>query len=225
MLYRQAVEGYSPSALPTALIGQAHPAIDLPPLAGLQSPGLQDSGLSGQVAIVNVFASWCIPCRQEHAALMQLSKDTRIKLIGINYKDNSSNALAFLRDNGNPYAAVGVDPTGREAINWGGLRRAGDLRRRARRPHPVQTGRPARRKGPVGRHRSRSRQGTGCRQLTRSPRLKLARRLHLKPVATACPDLNLPQAAIDQGSLPIRDSRRAPVRHGAASRFPHFLRV
>lgn len=50
---------------------------------------------------------------------MQLSKDTRIKLIGINYKDNSSNALAFLRDNGNPYAAVGVDPTGRGAINWG----------------------------------------------------------------------------------------------------------
>jgi cytochrome c biogenesis protein CcmG/thiol:disulfide interchange protein DsbE len=119
MLYRQAVEGYSPSALPTALIGQAHPAIDLPPLAGLQSPGRQDSGLSGQVAIVNVFASWCIPCRQEHAALMQLSKDPRIKLIGINYKDNSSNVLAFLRDNGNPYAAVGVDPTGREAINWG----------------------------------------------------------------------------------------------------------
>ncbi|QWW70815.1 DsbE family thiol:disulfide interchange protein [Rhizobium sp. WYJ-E13] len=119
MLYREAAEGYSPSALPSALIGHAHPAIDLPPLAGLQSPGLQDSGLSGQVAIVNVFASWCIPCRQEHSALMRLSKDPRIKLIGINYKDDSSNALAFLRDNGNPYAAVGVDPTGREAIDWG----------------------------------------------------------------------------------------------------------
>ena len=119
MLYREAVDGYSPSAIPSALLGQTHPAIDLPPLAGLQPPGLQDGGLAGQVAIVNVFASWCNPCRQEHAALMRLSKDPRIKLVGINYKDDSSNALAFLRDNGNPYAAIGVDPTGREAIDWG----------------------------------------------------------------------------------------------------------
>ena len=57
MLYRQAVDGYSPSAIPSALLGQTHPAIDLPPLAGLQSPGLQDSGLAGRVVIVNVFAS------------------------------------------------------------------------------------------------------------------------------------------------------------------------
>jgi cytochrome c biogenesis protein CcmG, thiol:disulfide interchange protein DsbE len=119
MLYREAMEGYSPSTLPSVLIGQTHPAIDLPPLAGLQSPRLQNSGLSGKVAIVNVFASWCVPCRQEHAALMRLSKDPRIELIGINYKDDSSNALTFLRDNGNPYAAVGVDQTGREAIDWG----------------------------------------------------------------------------------------------------------
>ncbi|MBB3593725.1 cytochrome c biogenesis protein CcmG/thiol:disulfide interchange protein DsbE [Rhizobium sp. BK529] len=119
ILYREAAEGYSPSTLPSALIGQAHPAIDLPPLAGLHSPGFRNGSLSGQVAIVNVFASWCIPCRQEHAALMRLSKDRRIKLMGINYKDDSSNALVFLRDNGNPYAAVGVDPTGREAIDWG----------------------------------------------------------------------------------------------------------
>ncbi len=118
-LYREAAEGYSPSALPSALIGQTRPVIDLPPLAGLQSPGLQDSGFSGQVTIVNVFASWCVPCRQEHGALMRLSKDPRVKLIGINYKDDSSNALAFLHENGNPYAAVGVDPTGREAIDWG----------------------------------------------------------------------------------------------------------
>ncbi|EJJ25198.1 DsbE family thiol:disulfide interchange protein [Rhizobium sp. CF142] len=118
-LYRQAMEGYSPSVLPSALIGQTHPAIDLPPLAGLQSPGLQDGGLTGQVTIVNVFASWCNPCRQEHAALMRLSKDPRVKLMGINYKDNAEEAAVFLRDNGNPYAAIGVDPTGREAIDWG----------------------------------------------------------------------------------------------------------
>ncbi len=71
------------------------------------------------VTVVNVFASWCVPCRQEHPFLMRLSSDPRVKVVGINYKDDPKDATGFLQSEGNPYAAVGTDRSGRQSIEWG----------------------------------------------------------------------------------------------------------
>jgi cytochrome c biogenesis protein CcmG/thiol:disulfide interchange protein DsbE len=90
---------------------------DLPPLG--EGEGLKTADLSGKVTVVNVFASWCAPCRQEHPVLTELAKDPRIRLVAINYKDKPENAAAFLAALGNPYAAIGVDERGRTAIDWG----------------------------------------------------------------------------------------------------------
>jgi len=113
-----------PSQVPSALIGRPVPAFALDPLPGLlkegrPSPGLSSADLRGQVTVVNVWASWCAPCREEHPALMELAKDPSIRVVGINYKDNPENARRFLGALGNPFAAVGVDPKGRAAIDWG----------------------------------------------------------------------------------------------------------
>jgi len=113
-----------PSKVPSALIGRPAPAFALPALDGLQAngrpiPGLAREDLSGHVTVVNVWASWCAPCRQEHPLLMELAKDPGIRLVGINYKDNPENARRFLGALGNPFAAVGADPNGRAAIDWG----------------------------------------------------------------------------------------------------------
>jgi cytochrome c biogenesis protein CcmG, thiol:disulfide interchange protein DsbE len=116
--------GGDPSHLPSALIGHPAPKTNLPPLAGLTSggqplPGLSDAAFKGQVTLVNVWASWCIPCADEVPFLEKLSKDKRVKLVGINYKDPTDNARRFLNRYGNPFVAVGVDASGRESIEWG----------------------------------------------------------------------------------------------------------
>jgi cytochrome c biogenesis protein CcmG/thiol:disulfide interchange protein DsbE len=113
-----------PSRLPSALIGHPAPKTDLPPLAGLARDGKALSGLSdaafkGEVTLVNVWASWCIPCADEVPFLQRLSMDKRIRLVGINYKDPTDNARRFLNRYGNPFAAVGVDASGRTSIDWG----------------------------------------------------------------------------------------------------------
>jgi cytochrome c biogenesis protein CcmG/thiol:disulfide interchange protein DsbE len=113
-----------PSRLPSALIGHPAPHTDLPPLAGLTLdgkavPGLSNAAFPGEVTLVNVWASWCIPCAEEVPYLEQLSKDKRIKLVGINYKDPTDNARRFLNRYGNPFVAVGVDASGRTSIDWG----------------------------------------------------------------------------------------------------------
>lgn len=108
-----------PDAIPSALVGRPAPAFDLAPLDGVDRPGLARADLDGPVTLVNIFASWCGPCRLEHPQLMDLAKDERIRLVGINYKDQPANARKFLDDLGNPYAAIGVDDRGRTGIDFG----------------------------------------------------------------------------------------------------------
>ena len=107
------------SKLPSALIGKPAPATALPPLQGLNMPGLDPAVFKGGVTLVNIFASWCGPCRDEHPELLELAKRNDIRLIGFNYKDKDENARRFLGSLGNPYAAVGVDPSGRAGVEWG----------------------------------------------------------------------------------------------------------
>ena len=113
-----------PSRLPSALIGHPIPATDLPPLPGLERdgksvPGLNNETFKGAVTLVNVWASWCVPCHDEVPYLEQLSKDSRIQLVGINYKDAPDNARRFLNRYGNPFVATGRDEAGRASIDWG----------------------------------------------------------------------------------------------------------
>ena len=115
-----------PSELPSALIGRDAPEFSLPALDGLKHadgsavPGLARGDLgNGQVTVINVFASWCAPCRTEHPLLERLAAMQRVKLVGIAYKDEPKNALGFLNEMGNPFSAVGMDEKGRAAIDWG----------------------------------------------------------------------------------------------------------
>ncbi len=108
-----------PDIVPSVLIGKPAPDFSLPALAGAGVPGLSRSDLNGQLTLVNIFASWCVPCREEHPVLERVAKDSRIRLVGIDYKDKPANALALLSDQGNPYAAIGVDEKGRTFIDWG----------------------------------------------------------------------------------------------------------
>ncbi|MCC2690540.1 MAG: protein thiol/disulfide oxidoreductase DsbE [Rhizobiaceae bacterium] len=111
--------GRDMSAIPSALIGQPAPATSLPAMPGLDLPGLESRHFAGQVTLVNVWASWCAPCRQEHPLLMELAEDRRFAVSGLNYKDQPENARRFLGSLGNPFGAIGVDQAGRAAIDWG----------------------------------------------------------------------------------------------------------
>ena len=113
-----------PSRIPSALIGHPAPATNLPPLAGLERdgkalPGLASIDFPGQVTVINVWGSWCEPCREEAGFLMRLGADKRLRLVGIDYKDRPDNAREFLRRYGNPFVAIGADENGRASIEWG----------------------------------------------------------------------------------------------------------
>jgi cytochrome c biogenesis protein CcmG/thiol:disulfide interchange protein DsbE len=116
--------GTDDSRLPSVLIGKPAPQTDLPALPGLVRdgqpvPGVSNATFQGHVTLVNVWASWCVPCADEVPYLAQLSKDKRIQLVGFNYKDTADNARRFLGRYGNPYVATGQDTSGREGIEWG----------------------------------------------------------------------------------------------------------
>jgi cytochrome c biogenesis protein CcmG/thiol:disulfide interchange protein DsbE len=113
-----------PSRIPSALIGHPAPQTALPPLQGLlvdgaPVPGLDPTMFKGKVSVVNVWASWCVPCHDEAPLLTAIGHDKRLQVIGINYKDTPDNARRFLGRYGNPYGFVGVDGNGRAAIEWG----------------------------------------------------------------------------------------------------------
>ncbi|MEO5324714.1 DsbE family thiol:disulfide interchange protein [Mesorhizobium sp. CC13] len=115
----QLLSGRNLAVVPSALIGQAAPKTELPPLEGVSLPGLNSVDFIGKVTLVNVWASWCAPCREEHPVIVELSKDQRVTVAGFNYKDKPENARRFLGELGNPFDVLGVDPKGRSAIDWG----------------------------------------------------------------------------------------------------------
>jgi cytochrome c biogenesis protein CcmG/thiol:disulfide interchange protein DsbE len=109
-----------PSKLPSALIGKSVPEFDGLTDENKSVPGFDTAALArGDVSVVNFWASWCIPCQQEHAMLMRLKQRTGVSIYGINYKDQTAAARRFLGLHGNPFRAVGVDGNGRTAIEWG----------------------------------------------------------------------------------------------------------
>ena len=106
------------SRIPSVLIGKAVPQFTLPELEGQHVPGLSDADLrSGEVTVVNVFASWCVPCREEHPLMMQLAAQG-VRVVGIAYKDEPQKTRGFL-EAGNPYSRIGTDRSGRVAIDFG----------------------------------------------------------------------------------------------------------
>src|SRR5262249_37848992 len=112
------------SFIPSVLIGRDAPTTDLPPVAGLERngkpvPGLTTADFKGAITVLNVWSSWCPSCPEEVPLLVQLARDSRIRVVSINYKDNADNARRFLGRYGNPFIASGADVSGRTAIEWG----------------------------------------------------------------------------------------------------------
>ena len=114
-----------PSRIPSALIGRPAPDTNLAAVHGLNMrdgtpmPGIAAADFKGAVTLVNVWASWCVPCHDEAPLLMKMADDKRYRIVGINQKDNPDNARRFLGRYGNPYVSVGADTNGRASIDWG----------------------------------------------------------------------------------------------------------
>jgi cytochrome c biogenesis protein CcmG/thiol:disulfide interchange protein DsbE len=115
----QLMSGRDAAEIPSALIGQPAPATRLAALDGSGLPGVDSALFKGKVTVLNVWSSWCAPCREEHPILLGLAQDGRFDLAGLDYKDPPDKALKFLTEFGTPFSAIGVDPDGRTAINWG----------------------------------------------------------------------------------------------------------
>lgn len=113
------LNGRNAQEIPSVLVGKAAPVIDLPAITGSELPGFSGADLTGKISVVNIWASWCGPCRQEHPILMEMAKSENLAIYGVNYKDKPQNALRFLNDLGNPYDAAVADEKGRTAIEWG----------------------------------------------------------------------------------------------------------
>ena len=120
LLFWRGLSG-DPGFLPSVLLNKPVPGFALEAIPELGIPGLKDADLKqGKVSVVNIWGSWCGPCRAEHPILMELAKRTDFTLVGINNKDQPENARRFLGTLGQPFAAIGADPNGRTTIDWGG---------------------------------------------------------------------------------------------------------
>ena len=108
----------NPREVPSPLIGKPVPAFDLPPVKG-RTLGLSSADLKSEVSLVNVFASWCTACREEHPLLMELKKNGIVPIHGLNYKDKPNDAESWLNELGDPYTRTGADFNGRVGIEWG----------------------------------------------------------------------------------------------------------
>lgn len=109
-----------PQFIPSVLLNKPAPEFNLQAVQGIDRPGFETQTLTGQVSVVNVFASWCIPCRAEHPFLVELGQThSDIQLLGLNQKDAPENSKYFLEELGNPYHAIGADHNGRVSIEWG----------------------------------------------------------------------------------------------------------
>ncbi len=108
-----------PSLVRSVLIDKPAPEFALKSVAGTGVEGFDTASLQGAVTVVNVFASWCIPCREEHPLLERLKAETGVRIFGINQRDAPENAAAFLTELGNPYERIGADSDNRVSIDWG----------------------------------------------------------------------------------------------------------
>jgi cytochrome c biogenesis protein CcmG/thiol:disulfide interchange protein DsbE len=108
-----------PALVRSVLIDKPAPTFTLPAVAGTGVEGFDTASLKGEVTVVNVFASWCIPCRDEHPLLEVLKTETGVRLYGINQRDQVDNAVKFLTELGNPYDRIGGDTDNRVSIDWG----------------------------------------------------------------------------------------------------------
>lgn len=110
--------GRDPNILPSPLIGKPVPAFSLSPVKG-RTLGLATDDLKGEVSLVNVFASWCVACREEHPVLMRLKSRGDVPIHGLDYKDKPEDAARWLDEMGDPYTRTGADIDGKVAIDWG----------------------------------------------------------------------------------------------------------
>lgn len=108
----------NPREIPSPLIGKPVPEFSLPPVRG-RTLGLSSADLKGEVSIVNVFASWCVSCKEEHPVFMQMKREGLVPIHGLNYKDRPEDAEEWLKEMGDPYTRTGADVDGRVAIDWG----------------------------------------------------------------------------------------------------------
>jgi len=108
----------NPREIPSPLIGKPVPRFELPPVQG-RTLGLASAHLKGEVSIVNVFASWCVSCKEEHPVFMQMKREGLLPIHGLNYKDRPEDAEKWLGEMGDPYTRTGADLDGRVAIDWG----------------------------------------------------------------------------------------------------------
>ncbi len=118
VLTLQTKDGRDPSLIPSPLVGKPAPAVSLPAVAEDIAGGFSGADLRGRVTMVNVFASWCVPCLAEHPLITRLAADG-LAVYAINHRDTAPAAAKWLKRNGNPYTAVGFDPDGRASVEWG----------------------------------------------------------------------------------------------------------
>lgn len=118
-LFFHSLNGPPPDELPSALVGKAAPVTNLPPLDRAATAFTSADFRHGHVTVLNVWASWCVPCRAEAPALAALSQVKGIALYGMVYEDHAAAAREFLKESGNPFSRIDLDRDGRAGIEWG----------------------------------------------------------------------------------------------------------